>query len=185
MKNLGVKLLQAQSKLKCNKSNYNSFGKYKYRTCEDILESAKPILHKLGMYLTLTDDIINMGDRFYIKATATVYDFESDEQISTTAFARESDSKAGMADSQLTGSCSSYARKYALNGLLCLDDSKDADSEESHNKSKQTSAESNLKSIKCSVCGTEIKNPKSVAFYQNHPNAQVLCFACNEKNKNK
>jgi len=119
------KLMAIQQELNCPKGNFNSFGKYKYRSCEDILEAVKPLLKINDVVLTLSDEIVNVGDRFYIKATATLKDDK--ESIETVAYARECLSKKGMDESQLTGSCSSYARKYALNGLFCIDDVKDAD----------------------------------------------------------
>lgn len=115
-----------QSKLKAPKGNYNSFGKYKYRSAEDILEAVKPLLNEENCVLTLSDEIVQVGDRYYIKATCTLVN--SDGQIvETSAFARETETKTGMDASQITGMASSYARKYALNGLFCIDDTKDAD----------------------------------------------------------
>jgi len=118
------KLAFIQKELKAPKNQYNAFGKYKYRNAEDILEAVKPLLD--GLVLTISDDIISIGDRFYIKATATITDGEN--AISTTAFAREEDTKKGMDASQISGASSSYARKYALNGLFLIDDTKDSDS---------------------------------------------------------
>lgn len=114
-----------QSELKAPKNQFNKFGGYNYRNCEDILEALKPILAKHKAINLLSDEIVSIGTRFYIKATATLR--VGDEKISVTAFAREEDSKKGMDSSQLTGSTSSYARKYALNGLYAIDDTKDAD----------------------------------------------------------
>ena len=115
-----------QSKLKAPKGNYNSFGKYKYRSAEDILEAVKPLLNEENCVLTLSDEIVQVGDRYYIKATCTLVN--SDGQIvETSALAREEETKKGMDASQITGAASSYARKYALNGLFCIDDTKDAD----------------------------------------------------------
>lgn len=121
------KLLAIQSELKAPKTQYNNFGKYKYRNCEDILEALKPILAKNLAVVTVSDEVVPAGERFYIKATAKITDAESGESVETTAFAREEYSKKGMDGSQLTGSSSSYARKYALNGLFAIDDTKDAD----------------------------------------------------------
>ena len=132
------KLLNIQSVLKCNKSQYNSFGKYHYRSCEDILEAAKPICHKNGCVLTVSDEIIFVGDRYYICATATLTDIETGEQVTNNAFAREEENKKGMDGSQITGTASSYARKYCLNGLFCLDDTKDADTDEFHEATNKT-----------------------------------------------
>lgn len=124
-KTLQQKLIEIQAELKAPKSQYNKFGGYNYRNCEDILEAVKPLCAKHEIVPLLSDEIVMIGDRFYIKATAKVTDGK--EEIATTAFARESKDKKGMDESQITGSASSYARKYALNGLFCIDDTKDAD----------------------------------------------------------
>ena len=122
------KLSAIQQELKAPKSQYNSFGKYHYRKCEDILEAVKPILAKYQCALILTDNLQLIGDRYYIQTSAILTDVENGgEQISTTALAREEEKKAGMDGSQITGASSSYARKYALNGLLCIDDTADSD----------------------------------------------------------
>lgn len=118
-----------QQELKAPKGQYNSFGKYHYRSCEDIVESVKPLLAKHGVQLTLSDDIVMIGDRIYVKATATLYD-EKGATETATAFAREPEQKKGMDESQITGTASSYARKYALNGLFLIDDTKDPDTDE-------------------------------------------------------
>ena len=123
MKELAV----IQSKLKVPKGQYNTFGKYKYRSCEDILESVKPLLQETDCTLTITDDVVAISNRIYIKATVTLKN-GSGETETTTAFAREEETKKGMDGSQVTGAASSYARKYALNGLFCIDDNKDSDS---------------------------------------------------------
>lgn len=123
------KLLKVQQDTKCNKGQFNSFGKYKYRSMEDIWAAAKPIAASYGAVLTCTDKPILIGDRYYIEATATIYDIEDGTSISTTASAREDDAKKGMDGSQITGTASSYARKYAMSGLLGLDDTKDADTD--------------------------------------------------------
>ena len=139
MANIYEKLLKVQTELKAPKGQYNSFGEYKYRSCEDILEAVKPLLEKNKLTLTLTDTIVPASEtRFYLKATAKVIDVESGEAVENTAFARESDEKKKLDNSQLTGVASSYARKYALNGLLLIDDTKDADTDEFQ---KQTSEE--------------------------------------------
>ena len=119
-------LLQIQSELKAPKGQFNAYGKYKYRSCEDILEAVKPILKKCNCTLLLSDSLVYVGDRYYIKATATLINAEG-KSISTEAYAREEETKKGMDASQITGASSSYARKYALNGLLCIDDNKDSD----------------------------------------------------------
>lgn len=119
------RLIAVQSQLKVPKNQYNDYGGFKYRSCEDILEAVKPLLQKEGLYVTIADDIVVIGERFYVKATATLSDGEN--SISNQAFAREDAAKKGMDGSQVTGAASSYARKYALNGLLAIDDTKDAD----------------------------------------------------------
>lgn len=121
------KLLQIQSKLKVPKGQYNEFGKYKYRSCEDILEALKPLLAEVKATVTLSDEIVQVGERIYIKATASFIDIEDKQTITTTAYAREEETKKGMDGSQITGASSSYARKYALNGLFAIDDNKDSD----------------------------------------------------------
>lgn len=130
------KLISVQSKLKAPKNQKNSFGGYNYRSCEDILEAVKPLLVKEGLLLTLSDTMVEVGGRIYVKAIATVACGE--EEISTTAFAREEAEKKGMDASQITGAASSYARKYALNGLFCIDDTKDADATNTHGKEEKT-----------------------------------------------
>ena len=123
--------LQAvQRDLKAPKGQYNSFGKYKYRSCEDIVEAVKPLLNEQGLILTMSDEVIGVADRVYIKATCKVIDVATGDCIETTALARESLTKKGMDDSQITGTASSYARKYALNGLFAIDDTKDADTDQ-------------------------------------------------------
>lgn len=124
------KLSKVQAELKAPKGQYNSFGKYKYRSCEDILEAVKPLNAKHGVVLTVGDEVVEISNRFYVKATATFVDIESGEKIINTALAREDDAKKGMDGSQITGTASSYARKYCLNGLFCIDDTKDADTDE-------------------------------------------------------
>lgn len=123
-----------QSKIKVPKGQYNSFGKYYYRSCEDIVDAAKLVLAEHGFSLILSDDLVMLGNRYYIKATATIK--KDTEEYSATGFARESEEKKGMDDSQITGTASSYARKYALNGLFAIDDEKDADTDEHANKVK-------------------------------------------------
>lgn len=120
------KLTEIQKKLKAPKNQFNSFGRYNYRSCEDILEAVKPLLD--GAILTLSDELVNIGDRYYVKATATIKDYM--EVFSVSAYAREPQEKKGMDESQITGTASSYARKYALNGLFLIDDTKDADTDE-------------------------------------------------------
>lgn len=130
MKNLVLKLSEIQKNLKAPKNQRNNFGGYNYRSCEDILEAVKPLLN--GLILTISDDIVEVGGRVYVKATARISDGEN--IIENSAFAREAEVRKGMDDSQVTGATSSYARKYALNGLLCIDDTKDADATNTHDK---------------------------------------------------
>ena len=132
------KLLQIQSEIDVPKSQYNAFGKYYYRSCEDILKAVKPLLEKYDCTLTVSDEIQQIGDRYYVKATAQIVDCESGEKQEVSAYARESQEKKGMDTSQITGATSSYARKYALNGLLCLDDVKDADTHKPPNQQSKS-----------------------------------------------
>ena len=125
---LKQKLLSIQTELKAPKNQFNSFGNYNYRSCEDILEAVKPLCKKGNVLLTLSDTIKHVGERYYVEATATLYDVETDGCISVSAYAREEETKKGMDSSQITGAASSYARKYALNGLFNIDDTKDSDS---------------------------------------------------------
>ena len=141
-KNVYMKLVEVQSKLKAPKSQYNSFGKYSYRNCEDILEALKPLLNEVKAIINISDDIVMLGERYYVKATAKFIDAETGEIIEASAMAREEESKKGMDSSQLTGSTSSYARKYALNGLFAIDDTKDSDTTNTHNK-EQNKASNN------------------------------------------
>lgn len=136
--NVYEKLAAVQRELKAPKGQFNSFGKYKYRSCEDILEALKPVLGKHGCAVTLSDEVVQVGERFYIRATASIMDCESGERAFNTAFAREDADKKGMDGSQITGTASSYARKYALNGLFLIDDTKDADTDAYH---EQTTGE--------------------------------------------
>ena len=132
--NVYEKLMTVQTKLRAPKGQYNSFGKYSYRSCEDILEALKPLLAEVGAIVNVSDEIKLIGDRFYVEATASFIDVETGERMIAKASAREAETKKGMDDSQVTGSVSSYARKYALNGLFAIDDNKDADSLNKHNK---------------------------------------------------
>ena len=123
-----------QSELKAPKGQTNKFGGYSYRSAEDILEAVKPLLNKYDCFLTVSDEIVEVGARVYVKATATVHESHSDPIAVTTAFAREAEVKKGMDEAQITGSASSYARKYALNGLFAIDDTKDPDATNKHGK---------------------------------------------------
>jgi hypothetical protein len=125
-------LAEIQAKLKAPKGQRNNFGNYSYRSCEDILEALKPIINPLGFWVTLNDEIVQIGERYYVKATATITNGK--DSWFNTAYAREEESKKGMDGSQVTGASSSYARKYALNGLLSIDDTKDSDATNTHGK---------------------------------------------------
>ena len=135
--NIAQKLLYVQQNLKAPKGQYNQFGKYNYRSCEDIQEALKPLLSEVKAVLLLNDELVQVGERFYIRAAAIFQDTESSESITNTAYARECDSRAGMDAAQVTGSCSSYARKYALNGLFCIDDAKDPDTMDNSGAERQ------------------------------------------------
>ena len=129
------KLIEVQKELKAPKNQRNSFGNYNYRSCEDILEALKPVLSEHGATVFISDKPVVKENLYsYIEATATFVDTESGDSVSVTAYAREAEMKKGMDVSQITGSASSYARKYALNGLFLIDDTKDADSDEQHNQ---------------------------------------------------
>ena len=130
------RILEVQQNLKAPKNQKNKFGGYSYRSAEDIIEAVKPLLHDKGLLMCITDEITQTDARIYVKATVSIYDTETNKEIiKTAAFARESAVKKGMDDSQITGSASSYARKYALNGMFAIDDTKDADSNEQQTQS--------------------------------------------------
>lgn len=176
------KLIEVQNALKAPKNQYNVFGEYYYRSCEDILEAVKPLLQEKGLLLTITDDIVLVGDRYYVKATATITD--GTNTILTSAFARETLDKKKSDVSQITGATSSYARKYALNGLFCIDDNKDADNA-IPDKIKQQ--------FVCKGCGkpfldVEVNGKICTAEYQYNNAIQVrggpYCKDCHSKRKN-
>lgn len=172
------KLSAVQMELKAPKGQYNSFGKYSYRSCEDILEAVKPLLSKNGLTLMLTDEPVAVGSRVYIKATARL--ISGGDTIEVTAYAREPEDKKGMDTSQVTGTASSYARKYALNGLFLIDDTKDADTDE---YKKQTGKDA----LTCPKCGKVIKDykksdgtitPAKVVY----DSCGGMCLECYKKN---
>jgi len=138
-------LLKIQSELNVPKNQMNSFGNYKYRSAEDILEAVKPLLKKYKCILTISDEVVNIGERYYVRANAIISKMGATKEeasgVMVTAFARESESKKGMDEAQITGSASSYARKYALNGLFAIDDTKDADTQDN------TSTEATVKMV--------------------------------------
>ncbi len=135
-KNIRQKLQGIQSSLKAPKGQTNTFGGYRYRSAEDILEALKPLLGEWGCSLVIQDEMVEVGGRVYVKASANLIDNDSESVLSTTAYAREAETKRGMDDAQITGSASSYARKYALNGLFAIDDTKDPDATNTHGKDK-------------------------------------------------
>lgn len=145
------KLAQIQQTIVCNKGQWNPFGKYSYRSCEDILNAVKPHLKSLNAYLVLTDELVHIGERYYIKATVRIIDCDDNDTFEVTAYAREEETKKGMDGSQVTGAASSYARKYALNGLFGIDDVKDSDAANDHGKDsaeKPSNAEKSAKTEK-------------------------------------
>ena len=169
IKTFNERVVLAQNELKAPKGQMNRFGGYAYRSAEDILEAVKPINLKHELLLNLRDEIIEVGGRIYVKAIATLHDVHSDLKIEVQAFAREAEAKKGMDDSQITGSASSYARKYALNGLYLIDDTKDADSNEQKeaidgkDKKANDSAKARGKNIQESMQPTEAEAKKEIA----------------------
>lgn len=170
-------LIKIQSELKAPKNKYNSFGKYSYRSCEDILEAVKPLLKKYNCCMTITDDVFVAGDRFYIRATVTLVNKDG-KNIIGVGLAREDKSKAGMSESQITGTASSYARKYALNGLFLIDDTKDADTDEykveSDAKAKKAAKPSggiaaSALEIAIAECNAATSMDALMAVWNNHP----------------
>lgn len=188
-----VKLSKIQGELKAPKSQRNSFGKYNYRSCEDILEAVKPLLAKYGACLVLEDEPVQSGEYHYIKATATIYDSETGDKISNTAYAREPKQQSGMSDSQLTGTASSYARKYVLNGLFCIDDTKDADTDEYQKQiaSKPVQKQAEAETITpCACCGKRLqpiqynnrtRTPLEIKRMTEKKFGRVLCWECAQK----
>lgn len=152
------KMMKIQTTLKAPKNKWNDYGKYNYRNAEGILEAVKPLLEEQKLAMYITDDVIAVGDRVYVKATVKVQDIETEASVVTTALAREAFNKKGMDDSQITGTASSYARKYALNGIFLLDDTKDADTNENQkertaraNKQEQEKNKEKLDQMKISL----------------------------------
>ena len=190
--NIQEKLTTIQLDLKAPKSKRNNFGNYNYRSCEDILEAVKPLLAANMCSLTLDDDVLCIGDRVYVKATATLTDHAEGATISTHAFAREAETKKGMDESQITGTASSYARKSALNGLFAIDDTTDADTEEYQGREAPRQAakqepKQTEKPFKCSVCGKDVvpvsfdgKNysARAIAEQTTKKKGQCMCWDC-------
>lgn len=170
------RLLEIQQELKVAKDQFNSFGNYKYRSCEQILEALKPLLKKNELVLTLTDEIVQLGARFYVKAVATLYDLEGKEIHHVIGMAREQENKKGMDESQVTGATSSYARKYALNGLFCIDDQKDPDNNDKENDNEEEKEKETNKKPICPKCGNETS--------QGAINNWGICAKCYKESKN-
>lgn len=173
-------LRNIQAELKAPKGQYNSFGKYHYRSAEDILEAVKPLLAKYSVQMIVSDDIVAVGDRVYVKATVTIKNGKGLAET-VTAFAREPDDKKGMDESQITGTASSYARKYALNGLFLIDDTKDADTDEYANQTRQDKQNSkqtqnNAQPPICKVCGKPIEGATDDnGIFRNPWEVQKMC----------
>ncbi len=169
--NIYAKLEHIQAQLKAPKSQYNKFGKFYYRNVEDILNAVKPLCKEQGTIILLSDTVVQVGERYYIKATATIADIESGKEISASAYARESaQGKNGMDDAQNTGATSSYARKYALNGLLAIDDTKDND--DPTNTDPQTPQKATEEQVQTAYeCGVDIDSV--IAFYNRKYNTTV------------
>lgn len=199
--NIYEKLTAIQSELVCTKAQYNSFGKYHYRSCEDILTAVKPLTKEHNVTLSLADEVKLIGERFYICATAKLVDSEKpDDFIEVTAYAREEETKKGMDGSQVTGTASSYARKYALNGLFSIDDTKDADTDEhakltgkaeKKSSSSKNSVDTSSKLV-CPKCGKPIEatfiKTKSCPDGKEYVPAAVFsrygsCYECYKKSK--
>ena len=162
-KTIYEKLLAVQNELKAPKDKRNDYGGFNYRSCEGILEAVKPLLQEQGLMLTIKDEVVNIGDRYYVRATVLLDDIDdisSNGEIAITALAREEEAKKGMDASQITGTASSYARKYALNGLFLIDDTKDADTDEFHRTTQENGQKTNV--------ATQVNQPpaKKIALTQ-------------------
>ena len=168
------RLFKIQQELKAPKDLYNSYGEYKYRSAEGILEAVKPLLKETNTVLTITDDMVQLGERFYVVANAVLYDAETNKEIHhCTAMAREQEIKKGMDSAQITGSASSYARKYALNGLFAINDVLDPDATNKHNEEQN---EEPKEKITCKQCGKEITPGAAKAW-------NGLCSTCYRESK--
>ncbi len=186
MGGINEKLVKIQHELKAPKDQHNGFGNYNYRSLENILESVKPLLAEAGLSIILSDDIAEVGGRVYVKATATISD--GNESISNTAFAREDESKKGMSEAQVTGACSSYARKYAVQGIFAIDDSKDPDTESYQRRGGKDSGSA---PVMCDLCHKPIKpmakrgggemSPEAVAKWTRAKTGMAVCGDCYRK----
>lgn len=162
--NVYQKLMRVQSKLKAPKNQFNKFGNYSYRSCEDILEGLKPLLKEVGAILVINDEVVNIANRFYIKATASFISIDDGEKIISSALAREEEERVKFDPAQLTGSVSSYARKYALNGLFAIDDTKDSDSTNKYDKDNITSLNNENKWTNPKLTDNQIKRLYAIAY---------------------
>ena len=199
MEKIQAQLSGVQNNLVAPKDLFNKFGGYSYRSCETILEAVKPLLLQYNITLTISDEVVNIGERYYVKATATVTNMEG-QTISVSAYAREDQSLKGMNESQITGSTSSYARKYALNGLFCIDDTKDSDATNKHGKelveppkniekpkgnpTTQSKVDTPIAdpepgTLTCSDCGIAIT--QKVYDYSVEKKGVALCYVCQKK----
>lgn len=179
---LNAKLVKIQHELKAPKDQHNGFGNYNYRSLENILESVKPLLAEAGLSIIIGDDMVEVGGKVYVKATATISNGK--ESISNTAYAREDESKKGMSDPQITGACSSYARKYAVQGLFAIDDSKDPDTESYQRRTQSQQSQG----ITCELCHQPIKSmakrgggemsPEAVAKWTRAKTGMAVCGDC-------
>ena len=177
--NVYEKLMNVQVELKAPKNQYNSFGKYSYRSCEDILEALKPICAKNKATVIISDEIINVEGRHYVKATVSFIDIEKGDKVESFGLAREEETKKGMDGSQITGSSSSYARKYALNGMFAIDDTKDSDSTNTHNKEDKADTNASNNTYRCNKCAKVI--PQNVAKFSYQKFGKALCIDCQKK----
>ena len=196
------KLLIVQMALKAPKNQKNTFGNYNYRSCEDIVEAVKPILVENNLLLTISDELVQKGERYYIKATIIITDTETGKKHEVSGYAREEENKKGMDSMQLTGATSSYARKYALNGMFAIDDTKDSDATNEHGKGSKPSSKKNYSKKTttkktttkktddagiCDGCGTSISKG-NISYCQSNKDkfgGKNLCFKCQEEHKSK
>ena len=181
------KMQTIQNELNVPKGQFNKFGNYKYRSCEDILQALKPHLKNTGTVINISDEIIQVIDRVYVQATVSLIDIETGEKIETKAAAREEPMKKGMDGSQITGSASSYARKYALNGLFGIDDTKDSDAMENpNNEAEIQDTGKGYQELICTLCGQAIKRNASyredeIAELTKGRYGKEVCLKCAQK----
>lgn len=187
MSGIMEKLRNIQNELKAPKGQYNSYGGYYYRSCEDIMEALKPIVTKYNCTVYIIDELVNIGERYYIKATVTVTDTDTGESINNTGFAREELQKKGMDGAQITGTASSYARKYALNGMFLIDDTKDSDTTEYQNIQNNAPQDTAPQTIICPKCGKPVhgftRPDGTKATAADVITRLGMCTECNKKRK--